>query len=76
MLEDLLAIELVLAREILATAPASSVLGAGTGAALRMAEESIAAAEPSPDAVHRALRDRFPARAASSSALIDRRSES
>ncbi len=60
LLEDLLAIELLLARDLLAAVPARRVLGAGTGAALRTVEQAIAAADPYPDAVHRALRDRFP----------------
>jgi len=63
-LEDLLAIELLLARDVLAGAPARPVLGAGTGAALGTVEEAIAAADPYADAVHRALRDRFPGRPA------------
>jgi histidine ammonia-lyase len=62
LLEDLLAIELLLAHDVLATAPARPVLGAGTAEALRTVEQAIAAADPYPDAVHRALRDRFPAR--------------
>ena len=61
MLGDLLAIELMLARDVLAAAPTGPVLGAGTGAALRMVEQAIATADPRPEAVHRALRDRFPA---------------
>jgi histidine ammonia-lyase len=61
LLGDLLAIELILARDVLAAAPAPPSLGAGTDAALRMVEQAIAAADPRPDAVHRALRDRFPA---------------
>jgi histidine ammonia-lyase len=60
LLEDLLAIELVLARDLLAAAPTRPILGAGTGAALRTVEQAIAVADPRPDAVHRALRDRFP----------------
>ena len=64
LLEDLLAIELLLARDLLAAVPARRVLGAGTGAALRTVEQAIAAADPYPDAVHRALRDRFPTRPA------------
>jgi histidine ammonia-lyase len=64
LLEDLLAIELLLARDVLTAAPATPALGAGTGTALRMVEQSIAAADPRPDAVHRALRDHFPARPA------------
>jgi histidine ammonia-lyase len=64
LLEDLLAIELLLARDVLAAAPARPVLGAGTGAALHTVEQVIAAADPYADAVHRALRDRFPGRPA------------
>jgi len=64
LLEDLLAVELLLARDVLAAAPAAPALGAGTGAALRMVEQAVAAADPRPDAVHRALRDHFPARPA------------
>lgn len=60
LLEDLLAIELMLARDVLTAAPARSVLGVGTSAALRMVEQAIAAAAAQPDAVHRALRDHFP----------------
>lgn len=60
LLEDLLAIELLLARDVLAAAPARSALGAGTAAALRAVEQAIAAADPRADAVHCALRDRFP----------------
>ena len=64
LLEDLLAIELLLARDLLAVAPARPVLGAGTALALRTVEQAIATADPHPDAVHRALRDRFPTRPA------------
>jgi histidine ammonia-lyase len=62
LLEDLLAIELLLARDVLSTAPVPPALGAGTAAILRTVEEAVRAAEPYPDAVHRALRDRFPDR--------------
>lgn len=64
LLEDLLAIELLLARDVLMAALATPALGAGTSAALRMVEQAIATADPRPDAVHRALRDHFPARPA------------
>ena len=64
LLENLLAIELMLARDVLASAPAGLALGAGTGAALHMVEQAISAADPRPDAVHRALREHFPARPA------------
>jgi histidine ammonia-lyase len=60
MLEDLLAIELMLAHDLLSVAPTQHVLGAGTDAALRMVQEAITAADPQADAVHRALRERFP----------------
>ena len=59
-LEDILACELLLAHDVLATAPALAKLGAGTAAALRMADAAIAAADPRPEAVHSALRARFP----------------
>jgi histidine ammonia-lyase len=64
MLEDLLAIELLLARDLLATASAAPILGTGTAAAHATVEEAIATADPRPEAVHQALRDRFPARPA------------
>src|SRR5439155_25037197 len=60
LLEDLLAIELVLARDVLATAPTSHVLGAGTSDALRLVDDALAAADPVADEVHRAVRERFP----------------
>ena len=60
LLEDLLAIELLLARDVLSTAPEPPMLGAGPAAVLRTVEQAIATADPYPDAVHRALRDRFP----------------
>jgi histidine ammonia-lyase len=68
LLEDLLAIELMLARDLLAITPTEPVLGTGTDAALRMVEEAITVADPQPDAVHRALRDRFPVRPVGASA--------
>ena len=61
LLGDLLAIELLLAAGTLDGQPARRPLGAGTGAALEMVQEVVAAAEPYPDVVHRALRTRFPA---------------
>ncbi|HEX5384380.1 MAG TPA: hypothetical protein VFW54_07040, partial [Propionibacteriaceae bacterium] len=60
MLEDLLTIELMLAHDLLSVTPTQHVLGAGTDAALRMVQEAITAADPQADAVHRALRERFP----------------
>jgi histidine ammonia-lyase len=58
-LEDILAAELLLARDVLAGREPAPRLGAGTAAALRVAGECAAAAEPWPDAVHAALRTRF-----------------
>ena len=62
LLEDLLAIELLLAHDLLATAPTKPVLGAGTNAALRLVEDVISVTDPQADEVHKALRDRFPLR--------------
>jgi histidine ammonia-lyase len=61
-LEDILACELLLAHDVLAAGPAQPELGAGTGAAMLMVDEAIAAADPRPEAVHCALRARFPGR--------------
>jgi len=63
LLEDILAIELVLAHDLITTTPTKSALGSGTSAALRTVEQAIMVADPRPDAVHRALRDRFPPQA-------------
>ncbi|SNR72028.1 hypothetical protein [Blastococcus mobilis] len=60
LLEDLLAVELLLANDILARASTRPALGAGTGAVLDMVQSAIAAADPYPDAVHGVLRTRFP----------------
>jgi histidine ammonia-lyase len=60
LLEDLLAIELLLAHDVMTTAPSKPTLGAGTAMAFRMVEEAISTADPQPDAVHRALREHFP----------------
>jgi histidine ammonia-lyase len=75
LLEDLLAIELMLARDLLGLRPTKSVLGTGPDAALRMVEEAIMVADPQPDAVHRALRVRFPVRQAGGSATNGRNAE-
>lgn len=72
LLEDLLAIELMLARDMIETAPTKPVLGSGTDAALRMVEEAITMADSLPDAVHRALRERFPVRPVGASAANGR----
>ena len=59
LLEDVLAVELLLASDVLATAPVPAALGGGTAAALDVVRAAVAAAEPYPDAVHRVLRDRL-----------------
>jgi histidine ammonia-lyase len=74
-LEDLLAIELMLARDLAVITPTEPVLGAGTAAALRMVEEAMTVADPRPDAVHRALRERFPVRTVGESATTGRSAE-
>jgi hypothetical protein len=55
-------VALGLLEDMLATAPSKHVLGAGTDAALHLVEEVIKAADPQPDAVHRAPRERLPVR--------------
>ncbi|NEK58324.1 aromatic amino acid lyase [Geodermatophilus sabuli] len=60
LLEDLLAVELLLAADVLATARPLPAPGIGTAAALAQVRAATAEAEPHPDAVHRALRARFP----------------
>jgi histidine ammonia-lyase len=57
LLEDLFAVEQLMARDVLTTTADSRQLGAATGAALRAVEEAIAA-NHSPGEVHRALRSR------------------
>ena len=56
LLEDLLAVERILAHDLISMLPSMPVLGAGTSAALREVEDAIAASEPYPEDVHRALR--------------------
>jgi histidine ammonia-lyase len=61
LLEDLLAVELLLARDVLHTMPRLPVLGAGTSSALRMVDEALAAVtDRSPEEVHRVVRTRLP----------------
>jgi histidine ammonia-lyase len=62
LLEDVLAVELLLAADVLAAAPDGRALGAGARGALDLVRTAIAAAEPYPDAVHRILREQFPER--------------
>ena len=56
LLEDLLAVERMLAHDVLSLLPSRPALGAGTRAALQEVEDAIAASEPYPEDVHRALR--------------------
>jgi histidine ammonia-lyase len=60
LLEDLLAIEVLLAADLLNLSPPAT-LGAGTAQALRLAVEAAAEAESAAE-VHQRLRDRFPRR--------------
>jgi histidine ammonia-lyase len=57
-LEDLIVIELLMARDVLATAPVGGDLGAATRLALQRFDETIGAAPPqsSPSDIHRSLR--------------------
>jgi histidine ammonia-lyase len=75
LLEDLLAIELMLAHDVVTTAPIKPMLGGGTAIAFRMVEEAITAADPLPEAAHRALRERFPLRRVGESAASVRSAE-
>jgi len=59
-LEDLLAIELLLAHDVI-TVAGVPVTGAGTAPLLATVTEAVADGEPYPEEVHAALRRRFPA---------------
>jgi histidine ammonia-lyase len=61
LLEDLLAIEVLLARDMLGVADATRTLGTGTTALLRTVHRALTDAEPTPGAAHAALRAHFPA---------------
>lgn len=60
-LGDILAIEVLMARDRLRVADADRTLGTGTTGLLRTVDRALADGEPTPDAVHAALRARFPA---------------
>ena len=60
LLDDLLAIELLLARDVLATMPDRPTLGAGTGHAVALVEEALGAADSSPAGIHHRLRASLP----------------
>lgn len=62
LLEDVLAIELLLARDVLAAAPVKAGLGAGAEAALQAVEQAMAsrAEERAPAEIHRAVRGALP----------------
>ena len=59
LLEDLVTIELLLARDVLAVPADQPKMGEGTGRALKLISEAIATAEPFPADIHRALRGRL-----------------
>jgi histidine ammonia-lyase len=57
LLEDLLAVELLLARDVVTAAPSRLRLGIGTGSVLKVVEQAvIGSVEQSPAAVHSAVR--------------------
>ncbi len=56
LLEDLLAVERMLAHDLLSLLPSKPRLGEGTSTAFQDVEDAIAASEPYPEDVHRALR--------------------
>ncbi|GGC85110.1 histidine ammonia-lyase [Tersicoccus solisilvae] len=60
LLDDLLAIEVLLARDVLAVTGPPRRLGAGATAVLRLADEAAGGQAATPAAVHAALRLRFP----------------
>ena len=60
LLDDLLAIELLLAHDVLAATPDRPAMGTGTGHALELVAEAIATADPSPAEVHQAVAARLP----------------
>lgn len=64
LLDDLLVIELLLARDVLALSPKHPALGTGTSEALQIVEAAISAAQPQPEEVHRTVRARLSERAA------------
>ncbi|WP_447925171.1 aromatic amino acid lyase [Georgenia muralis] len=74
-LEDLLAIELLMAHDVLAQA-AAPVTGKGTATVLATVTEAVGAAEPYADAVHAALRSRYPAVVSPGGAAPQQRPES
>jgi histidine ammonia-lyase len=61
LLQDLFVVELLMARDLLATVPSAQILGAFTAEALRMVSEVLAQPLPdrSPAEVHGALRSRL-----------------
>src|SRR4029453_1253375 len=59
LLEDILAIELLLARDVLAAFADQPRMGEGTGHALKLVSDVVATADPSPAEVHQALRSQL-----------------
>jgi len=64
LLDDLLVIELLMARDVLDLLPNQTALGAGTTDVLQIVEAAIATAQPQPEEVHRAVRVRLSEHAA------------
>jgi histidine ammonia-lyase len=60
LLEEILAVELLLARDVLTAKPSRGALGVGTGSALDLVEKTLAGTdERSPASVHLAVRERL-----------------
>ena len=59
LLEDLLTVELLLARDVLAALADQPRMGEGTRHALKLVSEVVATADPSPADIHQALRGRL-----------------
>lgn len=54
-----MAIELLLARDVLATMPDRPAMGTGTSHVLKLVEEALATADPFPADIHQTLRARL-----------------
>ena len=59
LLEELLTIELLLARDVLAVVADQPRMGEGTSHALKLISEAVAIADPFPADIHQAVRDRL-----------------
>ena len=59
LLEELLTIDLLLARDVLAVVADQPRMGEGTSHALKLISEAVAIADPFPADIHQAVRDRL-----------------